>query len=194
VAPQSAIIANPVASLATFSIHLASMAVREKLAWDATATLLKLEVYAVFSNQVALLSIVPRNKGSAMTGFMKSIQLLLKSTSLLLALLLFIVGATAQGLFSSAIDDLPLMEGLNEVAGGTMVFDSPSGRIVEALSTGDVTRQRVTRFYSETLPQLGWLETTPRHFVREGEALKIEFPTLSAGATINVLFMLSPAQ
>ena len=125
---------------------------------------------------------------------MKSIQILLKFTSPLLALLLFIAGAIAQGLFSSAIDDLPLMDGLNEVASGTMVFDSPSGRIVEALSTGDVTRQRVTRFYSETLPQLGWFETTPRHFVREGEALKIEFPTLPVGAKINVLFMLSPAQ
>ena len=129
-----------------------------------------------------------------MTGFMKSMQLFLKPTSLLLTLLLFMVGATAQGLFLSAIDDLPLMDGLNEVEGGAMVFDSPSGRIVEALSMGKVTRQRVIRFYSETLPQLGWLETTPGHFAREDEVLKIEFLTPPAGSTINVLFILSPAQ
>jgi len=129
-----------------------------------------------------------------MTGLMKPMQLSLKSTSLLLTLLLFMGDVTAQGLFFSAIDDLPLMGGLNEVEGGTMVFDSPSGRIVEALSSGKVSRQRVTQFYSETLPQLGWLETTPGHFVREGEALKIEFPTSPAEVTINVLFLLSPAQ
>ena len=129
-----------------------------------------------------------------MTKFMKPVQLFLKSTSLLLVLLLFMAGVTAQGLFFSAIDDLPLMDGLNEVESGTMVFDSPSGRIVEALSSGNVNRLQVTQFYSETLPQLGWLETTPGHFVREGEALKIEFPTPPEGVTINVLFMLSPAR
>ena len=102
--------------------------------------------------------------------------------------------ATAQGFFFSAIDDLPLMEGLSEVEGGTMVFDSSSGRIVEALSAGMVTRQRVIQFYSETLPQLGWLEISPGQFVREYEALKIEFPTSPVGRTLNVLFMLSPAQ
>jgi len=129
-----------------------------------------------------------------MTGFMKPMPLFLKSTCLLLTLLLFMADATAQGLFFTAIDDLPLMDGLNEAEGGTMVFDSPSGRIFEALSSGKVSRQQVTQFYSETLPQLGWLETTPGHFVRDGEALKIEFPTLPAGITINVLFLLSPAQ
>ena len=129
-----------------------------------------------------------------MTGFMKPMKLFLKLTSLQLALLLFMANATAQGLFFSAIDDLPLMDGLNEAEGGAMVFDSPSGRIVEALSSGKVNRQQVTQFYSETLPQLGWLETTPGYFVREGEALKIEFPTPPAGVTINVLFMLSPAR
>ena len=170
------------------------MVAKEQPVQDATVTLLKQAVYVVFSNQVAQLSIVPSNKGSAMTKFMKPVQLFLKSTSLLLVLLLFMAGVTAQGLFFSAIDDLPLMDGLNEVESGTMVFDSPSGRIVEALSTGKVTRQRVTRFYSETLPQLGWFETTPGHFVRDGEALKMEFPNPPAGVTINVLFMLSPAQ
>ena len=129
-----------------------------------------------------------------MTGFMKSMQLFLKSISLLLTLLLFMADATAQGLFFSAIDDLPLMDGLKEAEGGTMVFDSQSGRIIEALSSGKVSRQRVTQFYSETLPQLGWFENTLGHFVREGEVLKIEFSTPPTGVTINVLFLLSPAQ
>jgi hypothetical protein len=125
---------------------------------------------------------------------MKLIQMFLKSTSLVLTGMLLMADATAQGSFLSAIDDLPLMEGLNEAEGETMVFDSSSGRIVEALGIGMVTRQQVIQFYSETLPQLGWLEISPGHFVREYEALKIEFPTAPVGRTLNVLFMLSPAQ
>jgi hypothetical protein len=128
-----------------------------------------------------------------MKSFMK-LMLFLKSKSLLMALLLLTTDATAQRLFFSAIDDLPLMEGLSEAEGGTMVFDSSSGRIIEALSLGKVTRQRVTQFYSETLPQLGWLEIGSRHFVRENEALRIEFPATPVGRNLNVLFMLSPVQ
>ena len=122
------------------------------------------------------------------------LQIFLKSTSLVLTILFLMAEATAQGSFFSAIDDLPLMEGLNEAEDGTMVFDSSSGRIVEALSNGMVTRQRVIKFYSETLPQLGWLEISPGQLVREYETLKIEFPTSPVGKELNVLFMLSPAQ
>ena len=125
---------------------------------------------------------------------MKLVQMFLKSTSLALTVMFLMADATAQGSFFRAIDDLPLMEGLNEAEDGTMVFDSSSGRIVEALSEGMVTRQRVIQFYSETLPQLGWLEISPGQFVREHETLKIEFPTSSLGKALSVLFMLSPTQ
>ena len=124
---------------------------------------------------------------------MISIQKFLKSASLLFFLLLM-VDAAAQSSFSSAIDDLPLMDGLNEAEGGTMVFDSSSGRIVEALSSGKVTRRQVIEFYRETLPQLGWHEIRSGHFVREDEVLKIEFPSPGKESLLTVLFMLSPAQ
>ena len=39
-----------------------------------------------------------------------------------------------------------------------MVFDTPAGRIVEAVASGAVTRDEVLAFYAETLPQLGWDE------------------------------------
>ncbi len=50
----------------------------------------------------------------------------------LLLLLALILPAHAgdQG-FVSAIDDLPLMPGLTEETEGTVVFDTPAGRIVE---------------------------------------------------------------
>lgn len=107
----------------------------------------------------------------------------------------------AESRFLSAIEDLPLMEDLFEIKGGVLVFDSPSGRIVEVLTMGKVTEEGVKEYYSQTLPQLGWTEEPSGYFKREGESLKLEFPqTLNrstsnaAGSVseISVLFMLSP--
>ena len=123
----------------------------------------------------------------------KSVQIFFKSISIL-CFVLFNVSALAQGSFSSAIDDLPLMDGLNESEGETLVFDSSSGRIVEALSTGEVSRQQVMSFYSETLPQLGWQEISKGYFLREDEVLKIEISNPKKEKILNVYFMLSPAK
>ncbi|NQU56600.1 MAG: hypothetical protein HQ513_05140 [Rhodospirillales bacterium] len=117
-----------------------------------------------------------------------------------MAFLLFAAGpfgAAAESQFLSAIEDLPLMTGLNEVDGGVMVFDSPAGRIVEALTMGAVSKDAVLRYYRQTLPQLGWLERPPGQFSREGEMLKLEFPQTQAisgsgSPLISVRFMLSP--
>ena len=126
-----------------------------------------------------------------------------------MALVLLCLGAVhstqalAEDKFLSAIDDLPLMAQLDEIAGGVMVFDSPSGRIVETLTMGKVLKEDVEQFYSDTLPQLGWEKRAPGKYSREDEVLKLEFPqttardgTGSSGdpATISVLFMLSPAK
>lgn len=116
---------------------------------------------------------------------------------LLLVLLAAPLSAVAGAKFLSAIEDLPLMSGLSEVDDGVMVFDSPAGRIVEALTVGPVGKADVLRYYSQTLPQLGWRESAPGRFSREGEILILEFPppqTLSGSGppAIGVRFMLSP--
>jgi hypothetical protein len=107
--------------------------------------------------------------------------------------------ATAEDKFFSAIEDLPLMDGLSEVDGVGVIFDSPSGRIVELLSMGEVNKDNVSNFYSQTLPQLGWTETAPNKFSREDEILIMEFSqTLAisgaASAPLSVRFILSPAK
>lgn len=123
-----------------------------------------------------------------------------------LAALLLIAAAfpaLAENRFLGAIEDLPLMPDLVEIIGGTMSFDSPSGRIVEVLTMGPVEEQAVKDYYGATLPQLGWTEGPEGRFTREGEVLKLEFPqTLSGPASqssggvpeISVLFLLSPAR
>ncbi len=141
-----------------------------------------------------------------MTGAMKTGCQPLKSLWLVLCIVAFTAAASltanAEGEFLSAIDDLPLMTGLSEVDGSVMVFDSPSGRIVETLTMGNMTEARILTFYSETLPQLGWTESTPGHFSREDEVLMLDFPQAMtpSGASPTgtpptvARFMLSPAK
>ena len=114
----------------------------------------------------------------------------------LLAGLLSALGARAQETgFIAEIDDLPLMPGLAEVEGAGVVFDKPSGRIVEAYARGTVSRESVVSFYRDTLPQLGWSESAGLTFAREGESLAIEFlpdDSSSDGGPLTLRFTLKP--
>jgi hypothetical protein len=101
--------------------------------------------------------------------------------------------------FVPGVDDLPLMPGLSALAGQSVVFDAPGGRVVEAWAEGAVSAAAVRAFYGSTLPQLGWTEAAPNLFRREGETLRLEFPAagrrtaepVAAGALL-VRFYLSP--
>lgn len=96
--------------------------------------------------------------------------------------------------FLDAIEDLPLMPGLAEDPESAVVFDSPSGRIVEVFATGNVDERKVLDFYADTLPQLGWRSEGRASFSREHEVLKVEFPGRPGNGTpLTVRFHLTPA-
>jgi hypothetical protein len=110
-----------------------------------------------------------------------------------LCALLFSVsmGVAAQGTtYVYGVQDLPLMPGLAEDAGAAVVFDTPTGRIVEASARGRVSVRDVRRFYAETLPQLGWKQTALNVYQREGERLRLEFTV--EGDAVTVSFRLAP--
>ena len=92
--------------------------------------------------------------------------------------------------FFVGIPDLPVMPGLSAVEGAGVVFVKPEGRIVTVVAEGSVARRAVLDYYAATLPQLGWTETGPGRFRREGESLRLEFAGRSAG--LAVTFALSP--
>lgn len=77
--------------------------------------------------------------------------------------------------FVPGAEDLPLMGGLRIQEEGSVVFDSPNGRVVEAFATGLLEEDDVLVFYSETLPEMGWRQTGPRAFEREDETLTFDF-------------------
>lgn len=83
------------------------------------------------------------------------------------------------------------MPGLSQVAGNSVLFDTPQGRIVQASAVGAVTKPDVLQFYSETLPQLGWARTAEGEFRREGEMLRIEFT--GAAPSLEIRFLVEPA-
>jgi hypothetical protein len=96
----------------------------------------------------------------------------------------------AEAAFLSAVEDVPLMPGLVEVAGAATIFDAPQGRIVETFATGEVGADAIRSFYGQTLPQLGWTAAGATEFRREGERLTLEITPAEAATTVR--FTLAP--
>ncbi len=94
--------------------------------------------------------------------------------------------------FVPGTEDLPLMPGLESIAGSAVVFDKPEGRIVESTAHGKLTRYAVTRFYAQTLPQLGWQHVagTRATWTRSGERLRLDFR--GPDGDLSVGFMIAP--
>tara|TARA_R110000824_G_scaffold118960_14_gene272061 strand:+ start:178348 stop:178755 length:408 start_codon:yes stop_codon:yes gene_type:complete len=100
--------------------------------------------------------------------------------------------------YLDAVEDMPLMEGLSETGEGGIVFDKPNGRIVRSIAEGRVTTANVRFFYTDTLPQLGWVRLKKLEliddlliFERETERLEIEIVPQSDGMT-QVRFSIEP--
>src|SRR5258708_12137175 len=102
----------------------------------------------------------------------------IRSVLWLLALV-WLVGvgrARAAENFVPGVDDLPLMPGLSALTGQGVVFEAPSGRVIEAWAEGAVSRDAVLSFYGSTFPQLGWTAAAPDLFPRESGTFRLEVP------------------
>ena len=90
---------------------------------------------------------------------------------------------------------IPVAEGLLEDATHRMVFDSPSGRIVETAASGSVDWAVIEKFYLATLPELGWVLSQRDHralsFQRDREQLILK-QTRKIGAQILVELTIKP--
>jgi hypothetical protein len=93
--------------------------------------------------------------------------------------------------FLPGFEDLPLMPGLGVVEDATVVFDKPTGRIVEAQAVGGIGAAAVRAFYHDALPELGWAPFGGDSWGREGEMLMIEITEIRPGR-VGVRFVLAP--
>ena len=105
-------------------------------------------------------------------------------------LVLPVLPLKAADTFVYGFEDLPLMSALSQVPGNSVLFDTQQGRIVQATAIGAVSPSEVTKFYAETLPQLGWSVVSAQEFKREGEVLMLEFTPLDSG--LEVRFLVEP--
>jgi hypothetical protein len=91
----------------------------------------------------------------------------------LLVVVIMLLAAPALAAYSYVIEDLPLMPGMAEKSDTAIVFENPGARVLETTLKIKASPEAVAKFYSETLPQLGWTENSPRRFIRESEELEI---------------------
>ena len=80
--------------------------------------------------------------------------------------------------FVEGMDDVPLLEGMNQITQDDVSFGNEETRLLEAyFSTRTLNFADVAKFYSESLPQLGWIYQGNRGnnllFYREGETLEV---------------------
>ena len=83
--------------------------------------------------------------------------------------------ACAAGTFLAGIEDVPLPPGFAENQSAGVLFDSPSGRIIEAVASGNGLIDQVSAFYAQTLPQLGWTRISDNEFRSDSETLRLTF-------------------
>jgi len=93
--------------------------------------------------------------------------------------------------FLRAIDDVPLVSGLTETA-DPVVFESDQGRVVRTSAEGHVGGAEISRFYSQTLPALGWKPVGGETgvFERESERLTLRMREPAKNAPVRVEFEL----
>jgi hypothetical protein len=108
----------------------------------------------------------------------------------LAASLFFVLGSAAWAgeAYLTEFEDLPLAPGLTEQQGG-MLFESPTGRIVDATASGELTATQVQSFYQQALPQLGW-EAQNGGYKRDNEFLRIDID--GSRRTVQVHFSVVP--
>jgi hypothetical protein len=98
-----------------------------------------------------------------------------------------------QPVFFEALYDVPVMPGLEEVKEQAMLFDKPDGRIASVVAASkSLNASDISRFYDESLPQLGWKKTAQNQYVRGVDRLVMDL-TKSPPLTV-VHFTLSPAK
>jgi len=101
--------------------------------------------------------------------------------------------AASQG-FVEGVEDLPLMPGLVALSGAGISFAEPQGRIVVGYAEGrpeaGIDAQSVLRFYTQTLPELGWSPADATSYRREGDRLTLEL--FDYARRLIVRFTVSP--
>lgn len=128
---------------------------------------------------------------NAQGKFRKVGTILLLVTGLFLLSSACVFGAEASPRFLSAMADIPLVPGFEEMEADSVLFDKPDGRIVEAYALGPSKgADIVLAYYKSVLPRFGWREERTGVFIRSAERITIE--TAQKEGKIVIRYRISP--
>ena len=94
--------------------------------------------------------------------------------------------------FLDGTEDIPLYRGLKVYGEAPAIYDSLSGRVIDATYFKlETTTFDVEKFYALTLSQLGWVKLASGLYLRDEEQLEITIDEQDGGVIVH--FVLSPA-
>lgn len=100
----------------------------------------------------------------------------------------------AETLFIDELGDVPMMEGIEMIEEAGYVFEQENGRLVERLAATNHSIEKVSSYYKESLPPLGWTLKDGTNqwslYYRDREQLKLTFK--KEGHLTLIFFKLSP--
>lgn len=86
--------------------------------------------------------------------------------------------------YSKLVEDMPLMPKMQEQKEDFVVFDNPTGRIMQFSAITSASKKEILKFYSEALPPLGWKKLSENSFIRETETIKLEIENGANQSTV----------
>lgn len=97
----------------------------------------------------------------------------------------------AEQRYVNGIEDLPVPEGFVEQKDHTLIYDTLSGQVIEALYEGQSTLKDIKNYYADTLPELGWKKVAMSLYEREDEQLQLKL-SREDGNRVAISFTLRP--
>lgn len=94
--------------------------------------------------------------------------------------------------FADAIEDLPVMPGLEVQEENDLLVIFGSGRIAQTTLFGRVDIDSVYYFYRRVLPELGWQEINIHTYERNAERLNLDASAANAEGMTYVRFSVEP--
>lgn len=92
-----------------------------------------------------------------------------------------------QSAYLPGTNDVPAHDELVIIDEFMTIYDKPSGRIVDLRADTAVEFAEIDQFYADTLPQLGWDESSDDCYLREDEELCILYEDDQVHITLNPL-------
>ncbi|MEK9646115.1 MAG: hypothetical protein VW547_11285 [Alphaproteobacteria bacterium] len=114
--------------------------------------------------------------------------------ALLAILLVLAPSAVRADDYFAAIDDLPVAPGMTEDENASVVFDSPAGRIITVIATGNAQLADLRTYYRSALPALGWDPQSADAYVREGATLTFTYSGEGDRLTMRIRLATSGAE